>query len=544
MRASDLRREEMVGVDTGKGFPLFGSYRIIKMGLEPFGVFIDNLRQILGNEEAAMILTRFGYETGMGMAMYISEMYDFDSQEEWLKSSCLLHNIGGFVNQEFQGIELDEQNKSMRFSGVWYDSFEATIWRSQHTEFSYKPVCRIMTGMASGFASAVLGKEVIVKETSCFAQGGEKHCLFEGRSVDQWGEGSREVRDHIAFSNLEDDLRRFRAGIKQSFEQLVRQSAEIKLIKRQTAQPNIKHGMIFRSKSMADLLVMAEKVAPTNATVLIQGESGTGKEVIARYVHRHSACKDKSFLAVSCAALPPNLLETELFGHVKGAFTGADTDKKGLLEEVGNGTFFLDEVAELPLDLQAKLLRALQEKEVRPVGSVKHIPINARIIASTNKDLKKMVSDGLFREDLYYRLAVFPILITPLRERRQDILLLARHFLASLRENHPGFSPDALRRMESYAWPGNVRELENCVEYAGVLAGNDRIMTEHLPDSVQKNSHDLLSGLAMDMPTQKELERRYTKLVLTHTENNKAEAARILGVGVTTLWRRLKDNTV
>jgi transcriptional regulator with PAS, ATPase and Fis domain len=292
---------------------------------------------------------------------------------------------------------------------------------------------------------------------------------------------------------------------------------------------------------MSKLLIRAEKVAATHSTVLIQGESGTGKEVIARFIHRHSASSGKSFMAINCAALPPNLLESELFGHVKGAFTGASSEKKGLFVEAGEGTLFLDEVGEIPLEMQAKLLRALQEREVRQVGGLKDYPVHARIIAATNRDLQEMVKEGRFREDLYYRLAVFPLFVAPLRERREDILLLARNFLARIQPDSAGFSPKAVRQMEAYAWPGNVRELENWVEYAVVVAGREKILPEHFPMPTTASSRDTLSAFVADFPTMEELEQRYTKLVLEHTAGNRTEAARLLGIGASTLWRHLKE---
>lgn len=191
--------------------------------------------------------------------------------------------------------------------------------------------------------------------------------------------------------------------------------------------------------------------------------------------------------------------------------------------------------------MQAKLLRALQEREVRQVGGLKDIPVQARIIAATNRDLRAMVKEGLFREDLYYRLAVFPLFVPPLRERREDILLLARNFLARSQPDHPGFSPRAVRQMEAYPWPGNVRELENWIEYAVVMSGNERILPEHFPLPMPPPSGDTLSALATDLPTLEELEKRYTKLVLEHTAGNRTEAARLLDIGISTLWRRLKE---
>jgi transcriptional regulator with PAS, ATPase and Fis domain len=290
---------------------------------------------------------------------------------------------------------------------------------------------------------------------------------------------------------------------------------------------------------MNKLMLLADKVAPTQSTVLIQGESGTGKEMIAGYIHTHSGRAGYPFRAVNCAALPSTLLESELFGHVKGAFTGADAHHKGLLTETGKGSFFLDEIGELPLELQSKFLRVLQEKEIRPVGGLTTNPLEARIIAATNRDLKELVKKKLFREDLYYRLAVFPLMVHPLRERKEDILLLSRYFLEKLSAGHPGFTPAAIRTLEAYPWPGNVRELENCIEYAVILAGRDRIQPEHFPHSV--SSEDPLTAISSDLPTAREMEKRYTQLVLKNTRGNKTQAAKILGTSVTTLWRRLKE---
>jgi len=299
-------------------------------------------------------------------------------------------------------------------------------------------------------------------------------------------------------------------------------------------------GIVYRGKSMANLIALAEKIARTDSTVLIQGESGTGKELIARFIHEHSPRRHSPFLAINCAALPANLLESELFGYVKGAFTGADGNKKGLLLEAGSGTFFLDEVSELPVGLQAKLLRALQEKEIRPVGGVRNMPIAARVIAAANRDLKQMIAKGDFREDLYYRLAVFPLTIDPLRSRKEDILMLARHFLTRLKPSHPGFAPEVVRCLESYPWPGNVRELENTIEYASVIAPDEKITPAHLPPAITQSARDPLLPLASERPSLKELEQRYVSLILEHTGGNKAEASRILGIGTTTLWRYLK----
>ncbi|CAO0819605.1 hypothetical protein DFAR_1030007 [Desulfarculales bacterium] len=284
---------------------------------------------------------------------------------------------------------------------------------------------------------------------------------------------------------------------------------------------------------------MASKAAPTAATVLMTGETGTGKELLVRFLHRCSGRGDKPFLVINCAALPPNLLESELFGHLRGVLTGTERDKKGLFVETGTGTLFLGEVGELPLELQAKLLRALQKKYA-PGAGVKGQTVRAYIVAASNRDLQEIVTTGSFREDLYYRLAVIPIALPPLRQRLEDTLPLARHFLQQFQPSSPGFSPTAVRLMGPHSWPSNVRELANVVEYAVVLAGNERIETEHLPPGLGRASSDPLAGLAAGLPNQEELLRRYTDYMLEQTGDNKSQAARILGIGPNTLWRRLK----
>ncbi|MFH1137698.1 MAG: sigma 54-interacting transcriptional regulator [Pseudomonadota bacterium] len=539
MRAEDIRSQELIEV-SDNGFPTSGDYRVMVMGVATLLQLEKDLIRALGWPKVTIIFTRWGYDCGLAQAGVITGLYDFESKEEELKAGSELRRMSGLVDETITEIEKDPQGNIIRFAGTWSNSFEVLISKSE-SGLRPEKSCRILAGLASGFATRILGVEFLVLETSCQAAGG-KACAFEGRPVEKWGLGIPEVKRHFAVANLEEELLETSANIRQAQEEMARLNEELKMLRRRTYRPKSGHGIVFRSESVARALLLAEKVAPTATTVLIQGESGTGKEVMAQFIHRNSGRTEEPFLAINCAALPPNLLESELFGHARGSFTGADSDKKGLFVQAGQGTLFLDEVGELPLELQAKILRALQEKEVRPVGGLKAIRVKARIVAATNQDLREMVAGGRFREDLYYRLSVFPIYVTPLRQRRQDILLLARHFLARHRPDHPGFSPEAVRMMEAYSWPGNVRELENWVEYAVVLAGDERIGPEHLPVSVGQCSTNPLSNLAMDLPSCEELEKRYIRQVLEHTGGAKTEAARILGLSISTLWRRLKED--
>lgn len=540
MRAEDLQLKELVSVAPETGFPLFLSHRIMLVSMAGLGRLAKDLVRSFGFEKMDVVFTRFGYEVGMGAALTVSDLYAFESPVEEFKAVSALVEMAGMATTELQEVVYQPDTRHLTFRAICRDSFEASIWENNFGP-SEEPICGIMAGVLGGFASTVTGIEMLVRETACKTQG-HAACVFEGKPVTEWGLQPEEVRQYFAIDTISEELDRMRSAIDQARKEVARQSAQIRMLKRQSARPGKEEeGIIFRSESMARVLTLAEKVAPTRSTVLIQGESGTGKEVLAQFIHRRSNRTNDPFLAINCAALPPNLLESELFGHIKGAFTGADTDKRGLFVEAGQGTLFLDEVGELPLELQAKLLRALQEKEVRPVGGVRDMPIHARIIAATNRDLKEMVAHNQFREDLFYRLAVFPLMVTPLRQRRQDILLLARHFLNRQSDQHPGFSPGAVRKMEAYAWPGNVRELENWVEYAHVMAGEERIGPEHLPLSEAEYEKDSISSLTMDQPTLETLERRYIRQVLSRTEGNKTETAKILGISISTLWRRLKE---
>lgn len=297
--------------------------------------------------------------------------------------------------------------------------------------------------------------------------------------------------------------------------------------------------VIGDSSGLKSVFEMVQKVAPTNITVLIEGESGTGKELIARSIHFNSERSPKPFLAVNCGAMPESLLESELFGHTKGAFTGAVSDKKGLFRSADGGTVFLDEIGEMPLPLQVKLLRALQEHEVTPVGSSVPVRFDARIIAATNRKLAAEVADGRFREDLYYRLNVVEIELPALRDRKEDIPLLVRHFAAKAASNQnlPDKHIDeaAFQALKSYSWPGNVRELENTIERAFVLSG-DEITLADLPPRLRSAA----DADAPEHSTLEQMERSYILEVMESVNKDKVEAARILGIDLSTLYRKLK----
>jgi DNA-binding NtrC family response regulator len=299
---------------------------------------------------------------------------------------------------------------------------------------------------------------------------------------------------------------------------------------------------VGKNRAFLDVVRLAETVAPTDSTVLITGESGTGKEVLARYIHRLSERAEGPFISINCGALPESLLESELFGHVKGAFTGAVKDKDGLLVAARGGTFFLDEIGEMSPALQVKLLRTLQEREVVPVGATSPLETDVRVIAATNRDLEHEMRRGTFRSDLYYRLNVISLHIPPLRERADDVPLLVDHFLARFGDDGEtrAIEDEARDRLAGYDWPGNVRELENALERAAVLAGAKPIALDHLPARVvDPPPQSFVADRAADNPTLEAIERAYVLWVLQAEGGNKAKAAEVLGIDPSTLYRKL-----
>jgi DNA-binding NtrC family response regulator len=303
-------------------------------------------------------------------------------------------------------------------------------------------------------------------------------------------------------------------------------------------------GLVAQSAAMQAVLELVERVAPTDATLLVQGESGTGKEVIAKAVHHASRRAARPFVAVNCGAVPETLLESELFGYARGAFTGAAVPKRGLFEEADGGTLFLDEIAEMPAALQVKLLRTLQSGEVRRLGATQATTIDVRVIAATHGDLAALISQGSFREDLFYRLNVIQVSLPPLRDRREDIPALAEHFLARAAAKlgrTRRLSPTALERLLRYPWPGNVRELENAIERAAILARHEAIEPDDLPPHVTAG---LPLGPSPALPRQitlAEAERIHILQTLERFGRNHSGAAEALGIGRTTLWRKLKE---
>ncbi len=326
--------------------------------------------------------------------------------------------------------------------------------------------------------------------------------------------------------------------------QFIDVTAENRKLKEELADRNDFRTLVGSSQQMEKVFAIVRKVADTEASVLITGESGTGKELVARSIHSLSSRKASPFIAINCSAIPRDLLESELFGHLKGAFTGAVRDKPGKFELADGGTIFLDEVGELPIELQPKLLRVLQEKEIEPVGSSHPRKIDFRVIAATNLDIEKALGESGFREDLYYRLAVIPIHLPPLRERKEDITLLLRHFCIKHGATEVRFDEPSLAAIRKYSWPGNVRELENMVERLLIMRSSDNLTLDDIPDKVRTSEAAKLSGKILNLPEEgyslEKLEQEIVTEALNRSGWNQAAAARFLKIPRHTLIYRME----
>jgi transcriptional regulator with PAS, ATPase and Fis domain len=405
------------------------------------------------------------------------------------------------------------------------------------------PACWTICGLTSGYLSRGAGKEIYVLEDRCLGKG-DAACHLIGRTREEWGDERAEELRFFEAKRLEDclevSLQRVTATLK---------AVELKLrtrrraLVRATASVDLPLGIVAKSEAMAHLVDLARRVAKVDSTVLITGESGSGKERIARLLHDESQRAAGPFVAINCAAITENLLESELFGHARGAFTGATQDRPGLFEAANCGTLLLDEVAEISPGMQVKLLRVLQEREIRRVGENRSRKVDVRVVAATNRDLVHGVEDGSFRQDLYYRLKVVDLRVPPLRERRDDILPLARVLLAEaalhMKRRITSFASDTADQLLRYDWPGNVRELKNGMERSVALARGNRVELEDLPEEIRQAVTPPVASRGRVRPLQ-EIEREYILSALRLNGQNQTRTADQLKIGSATLYRKLK----
>lgn len=394
-----------------------------------------------------------------------------------------------------------------------------------------------MAAFASGYVSNRTGQDIYFIEMDCVAKGDEV-CSLIGRPKHRWGPEYIQNLHYFRPEAIDTLLPELNQQLKNLEKQLSVKRRQIAMVEDEV----VYDALSARSEKMRRTIDLAKRISRVDSTIVISGESGVGKEKFARLIHDNSSRANHPFIAVNCGALTESLLESELFGYVKGAFTDAVTDRLGLFETANGGTLFLDEVGDLPYPMQVKLLRVLQEREIRRIGDNKARPIDVRILSATNKDLAAEVKYGRFRQDLYYRLRVIELKVPPVRERTEDILALANYFaehIAKYTDRDPvTFSPTAIKRMMSYNWPGNVRELRNSVEYALALSSSNRIELDDLPGELQTTSlpHKNINSLALAV-----VEQEHILKVLHSTHGNKQQAAKILGIGIATLYRKLKQ---
>jgi len=554
----------------GDGRIWLNDQRMLLMRNSSYGVLRKELISTIGIERARGLLTRIGYASGVRDAELVRNQWpDTDPMAQFLAGTGL-HALEGMVKVEPVQLSFDAAKGNYYGEFVWHNSAEVEEHITAYG-VSNEPACWNLTGYAIGYVSTLLGKLIVFREVECRATGC-RVCRVIGRPAEEW-------------PNVEEDLRYLNAESFVSSEAFGGTSVGIAAAplpsNGEPGQGLGKNHMVGISAAFNGACHMLKQVAPTQATVLFTGESGVGKELFAAMLHDISRRKDKPFISVNCAAIPETLVESELFGVERGAFTGATISRPGRFERADGGTLFLDEIGTLSMVSQGKLLRALQEGIIERVGGTRTIEVDVRLVAATNVDLQEEVRQGRFREDLFYRLNVYPIHLPPLRDRRDDIPLLLSYFLRRYCQRHgrelAGFTPRAVRVLLNYAYPGNIRELQNLVE-RGVIAAedgglidlphifrNERIALDtlysvdrhgELANNRQEGSAaastsespylDLLlagrneTGQGMSLEA---LEQRVVLEAVAHTGGNLAAAARLLGLSRAQLAYRLQKNT-
>ena len=520
--------------------------RVVILSAAAMGLLRKEMIDTFGLEVARRILIRFGYADGYHDAVNLRGRSAWADPMEGLRAGAVLHTLEGIVRTEVVRLHRDEAG---RFDAeyAWHGSYEA----EQHVHHYGRgddPVCWSLVGYASGFASACLGQEVYFRETACLGQG-QPRCRVVGRDAEAWAGELDALRTDFQGADLRQELERLQSAVRKHAQDLdrrerllERRERELNVLRDRIARHAESKHFVARSAAMQEVLELAARVAPLDTTVLVYGESGTGKEFVVRMIHEQSRRAGGAFVSVNCAALTETLLESELFGHVRGAFTGAVRDKPGLFEVASGGTLFLDEVGEVAPTVQAKLLRALQEREIRRVGGERTLKVNARVIAATNRDLRAAVAAGTFREDLYFRLGAFVITIPPLRKRREDIPIMAHEFVrraaARMEKDVRSISAEAMTRLVRYGWPGNVRELEHAIERAVILARGTTISVRELPPEIMEARRPAAGADSLDL---KENERHLIRQALEEFGGNRRKAAEALNISPVTLWRKMKD---
>lgn len=525
-----------------------GEQRMLLLQVSAMANFRREMVSTLGIERAKGFFLRMGYQSGLKDAELAWKLRPNASEYDMFLAGPQLHSLKGLVKARPTEVDIDKESGRFYVEVEWIDSFEVEICQTE-LGLMQDPVCWTLLGYACAYSSAFMGREIIFKEVSCRGCGGDK-CRIIGKPAEEW-----------------DDVASFKQYFKSDpiIEELYELQSQLVSLRTNLDKQEGQYYGIGQTPAYQTVRKMMDKAAQSKVSVLLLGETGVGKEVIARSVHLRSKRAAEPFVAVNCAAIPPDLIESELFGVEKGAFTGATQSRMGRFERADKGTIFLDEVIELCPRAQASLLRVLQEGELERVGDNRTRKIDVRVIAATHEDLAEAVKAGRFRADLYYRLNVFPVAIPALRERREDIPLLAEHFLQRFHEEYGkrtlGLSDKALEACLHYSWPGNIRELENVIERGIILTDanesisvpalfprppeepqtdSERVSSDGVliqPDNGQGSwiSQLLGSGLSLD-----EIEESLMREAMQQAKQNVSGAARLLGLSRPALAYRLK----
>ena len=538
MRADDLDHKELLELDPDGGVIRFAGQRALLLDAVAMGLLRKYLVDNFGLVAARIVLTQFGFAHGWRMAEAMQTEFTWESDQEWQRAGTRIHTLEGLFRVGAPGDGPLSKEGSMLVAS--YEAEQHLL----HFGRSDVPVCWTICGLISGYLSRTAGEETYVLEDRCMGKG-DAACHLFGRTRKEWGDERAEELRFFEPSQLKESLdvslHRVTETLKAAEGKLrARRRALVRAVP-DVAQPL---GIVAKSGAMLQVVDLARRVAKVDSTVLITGESGSGKERIARLVHEESPRAAGPFIAVNCGAITETLLESELFGHARGAFTGATHDRPGLFEAANSGTLLLDEVGEVSPGMQVKLLRALQEREIRRVGENKSRPVDVRVLAATNRDLADGVAGGAFRQDLYYRLKVVELRVPPLRQRTDDILPLARVLLADaalrMKRTISGLAPAAADQLMRYAWPGNVRELENTMERAVALARGKRVELEDLPEEIRHVFPTPVAS-AGSVRALKEIEKEYILAALEANGGNQTRTAEQLHIGSATLYRKLKS---
>jgi len=534
MKADELKIEELLHFS--EGFIDLHGRRLIIQDIHSLGQFRRDIIKMVGLNQARRIFTRKGYFWGQADAGAMKRIFKWKNITELIKAGPMLHILQGVVKTDICKLEIDETSGQFLLELIWHNSAEV----EEHIDEMGKadqPSCWVLVGYASGYASFCLEKSVYFIENKCQSTG-DPYCSAIGKDIDSWG---KEINPHLEYfhaDDIESKILKMTSQLKKMQSELSKQRKQLKDVVSGSTLASVE----VRSRQFQQIMNLAKRVAKYDSSILITGETGVGKEILARYIHDISPRAHKPFVAINCTTLTDTLLESELFGHKAGAFTGAVKDHRGLFEEAHKGTVILDEIGDVSPAMQLKLLRVLQEREILRIGDSRPTKINVRVIAATNKNLEKAVQDGTFREDLFYRLQVIQIEVPALRERKDDILPLARNFIKKFAKQLglPNLSLDStcIDYLMEYPWRGNIRELENAIEYAAILCTDNIIFPENLPkqitQKVQELRKDTVSGDSLS-----EVELKHINSVLKMTGGNKAAAARVLKISIATLYRKL-----